>query len=372
MNSMPSAAETAATDVVLVGGHPFRETEYLEMNPDVRAAVRAGHFESGREHFERCGIKEGRLGRTPRGLVANQFFGREPVDLSALKSFRFENFPYEGPYPWLDQPDWDRRVAARVEAGALTETDAMLCRKWAEDGYVILERCVDEPTLDRAWAAYERAMAEGRVKPPPSPADDPLPERCLDPHIVVPELCGIMRHAEVLRVVRLLMDREPAPFQTIASHKGSQQREHSDSIHMTTYPLGYLTASWTAFEDIHPDCGPLVYYPQSHRLPYVFSKDVGIDDRDFQANGYKSYHERYEPKIMAMLAASHLTPKHFHAKKGDVLIWHANLIHGGSPRKNFALSRHALVSHYFVQGAVTYHDLSGMIAREHTGTCIVR
>nr|WP_321984985.1 hypothetical protein [uncultured Lichenicoccus sp.] len=28
-----------------------------------------------------------------------------------------------------------------------------------------------------------------------------------------------------------------------------------------TYPLGYLAATWTAFEDIHPDSGPLVYYP---------------------------------------------------------------------------------------------------------------
>ena len=75
------------------------------------------------------------------------------------------------------------------------------------------------------------------------------------------------------------MEREPAPFQTITSHKGSQQQEHSDSIHMTTYPIGYLTAAWVAFEDIHPDSGPLVYYPKSHRLPYIFSRDVGIKPR---------------------------------------------------------------------------------------------
>ena len=71
-----------------------------------------------------------------------------------------------------------------------------------------------------------------------------------------------------MRCIRLLMDREPRALQTIASHKGSQQGLHSDSIHMTTYPLGYLTAAWIAFEDIDPDCGPLVYYPGSHRLPY--------------------------------------------------------------------------------------------------------
>ena len=41
---------------------------------------------------------------------------------------------------------------------------------------------------------------------------------------------------------------------------------------------------------------------------------------------------------------------------GDVLFWHANLLHGGSPRKNLALSRKALVCHHFAKGAVTYHD----------------
>ncbi|MEO5958535.1 MAG: hypothetical protein ABIR80_05430, partial [Opitutaceae bacterium] len=39
-------------DFVLIAGQPFCEREYLEMNPDVRAAVRSGNFSSGREHFE--------------------------------------------------------------------------------------------------------------------------------------------------------------------------------------------------------------------------------------------------------------------------------------------------------------------------------
>lgn len=38
----------------------FDEGAYLAANPDVAAAVEAGLFESGREHFERYGIEEGR------------------------------------------------------------------------------------------------------------------------------------------------------------------------------------------------------------------------------------------------------------------------------------------------------------------------
>lgn len=124
-------------------------------------------------------------------------------------------------------------------------------------------------------------------------------------------------------------------------------RLRGDSIHMTTYPLGYLTAAWIACEDIHPDCGSLVYYPGSHKLPYVFSKDAGISETDFKIDGYKPYHAKYEPLIQE--SVSRIAPQYFHARKGDVLIWHANLIHGGSPRKNLDFSRHSIVCHYFVK-----------------------
>jgi len=361
-------------DFVMIAGQPFCEPEYLEMNPDVRAFVSEGRFRSGREHFELQGLAEGRVGIAPFGMLAERFFGEKPVDVDSLENLRAEQFPYAGPHPWLDCPDWREKLAAKVAAGEVTAAEAAMCEKWERDGYLILEGCYDHALLDQTWADYEAGLKAGLVKPERDVpvADDPYPGRYLDPHLKVPAMCQILRHAEVLRWLKLLMGREPAPFQTIASHKGSQQGEHSDSIHMTTYPLGYLTATWVAFEDIHPDCGPLVYYPGSHKLPYYFSKDVGIGEGELGRQGYKVYHERYEPWIKRVLSEHNFQPQYFHAKKGDVLIWHANLIHGGSPRKNLQLSRKAVVCHYFVRGAVTYHDLSGTKAREHTGTCLLR
>jgi ectoine hydroxylase-related dioxygenase (phytanoyl-CoA dioxygenase family) len=183
--------------------------------------------------------------------------------------------------------------------------------------------------------------------------------------------CRILKHVELLRTIRLLMDREPKALQTIASHKGSQQGLHSDSIHMTTYPLGYLTAAWIAFEDIDPACGPLEFYPGSHRLPYVFSKDAGISEDDFKREGYGPYQARYEPFIRESVAGRE--PHYFHAKKGDVLIWHANLIHGGSPRQDLALSRKSVVCHFFVKNAFVYHDLASTRSRQqYMGTCLLR
>ena len=168
------------------------------------------------------------------------------------------------------------------------------------------------------------------------------------------------------------MRREVEPFQTITSHKGSQQGEHSDSIHMTTYPLGFLSAAWIACEDIHPDSGPLVYYPGSHKLPYVFSKEVGITEAEFKERGYQAYHEKYEPAIKRLIGDKRLEPHYFHARKGDVLIWHANLIHGGSKRNDLQYSRRAVVCHFFAKGTFAYHDLSASPTKPFSGTCLLR
>ena len=307
--------------------------------------------------------------------MQGRLFANQPVKLSRVPAFRAEHFPYAGPYPWLDRPDALERIGDKLRNGELTKEEAEQCRRWSRDGYIIVKKLFDDDTLDIVWSAYEKAISSGRIRLQPEPAGegDPYPGRFLQPHKKSAAFCRILKHAGLLRWIRLLMEREPKPLQTITSHKGSQQGVHSDSIHMTTYPLGYLSAAWIAFEDIHPDSGPLVYYPGSHRLPYVFSKDVGLGEFDLKREGYGPYHKKYEPYIQELIATHKLEPHYFHAQKGDTLIWHANLLHGGSARKNLLYSRRALVCHFFVKGSFVYHDLAATRSRaQYTGTCLLR
>ena len=301
-------------------------------------------------------------------------FAEQPVKISKLPAFRTEHFPYAGPYPWLYRADALERIEEKLRAGEITREQARQRRHWTSDGYIIVEKLFDEETLDAVWEAYERAVDTGKIKLGANPAGDPYPGRYLNPHKKVAAFCRILKHTGLLNWIRLLMEREPRGLQTIASHKGSEQPVHSDSIHMTTYPLGYLSAAWVAFEDIHPDSGPLVFYPGSHRFPYIFSKDVGISVSGFRREGDRSYKEKYEPYIQNLIAQNGAQPKYFHARAGDVLIWHANLLHGGSKRQNLQLSRKSVVCHFFVKGALVYHDLSAARSRreEYMGTCLLR
>jgi ectoine hydroxylase-related dioxygenase (phytanoyl-CoA dioxygenase family) len=296
------------------------------------------------------------------------YFADIPVDLSAIGQFRSEAFPDSGPACWLDRPDALIEVERRRQGGAIDAQQAEMCTRWVSDGYFIAPGLIGRDKLDQAWTAYESAIADGRVAVHPEPAglDDLLPGRNLDPHLQVPEIRALQHHPKILAITDLLLGRRTLPFQTIMGHKGSSQRPHSDTIHMTTYPLGCLVANWIAFEDIHEDSGPLEYYPQSHRLiPLLLSHHLSLEPLEFKRRGSVCYSEKYEPEIEKQITATNLKAEYFLGKAGDVLFWHANLIHGGAARKNIALSRKALVCHYFAEGAVTYHDLSGNPSRLH-------
>jgi ectoine hydroxylase-related dioxygenase (phytanoyl-CoA dioxygenase family) len=281
-----------------------------------------------------------------------------PID-PKLQVFKFESFPPDGPAPWLDRPDAREQIEARLLNGELTEQEADWCRKWESDGYLIVERFFSDEELDATWAAYEAAIASDTLQPPVEPLfdGDILPGRTLNPHFKVEQIKEMLFDERMSRIVSVLLGAKAAPFQTIMGHKSSEQLQHSDSIHMSTYPNGYLVANWIAFEDIHPDSGPLVFHPRSHKLPYLMSTELGMPF----GCGYSAYHDIYEPAVQKQLVENDLEAHYFLPKKGDVLLWHANLLHGGSKMKApEQASRKALVCHFFAEGCLCYHDLTGM------------
>ena len=157
-------------------------------------------------------------------------------------------------------------------------------------------------------------------------------------------------------LVGALLGHEATLFQSINFLAGSQQRTHSDSIHMSTFPLGGMAAAWVALEDITPDNGPLHYYPGSHQLPYYLNADYQNEGTDWLI-GDKDYSE-YERFIACRVAELGLQKQIFLARKGDVFIWHANLMHGGEPHHNPDLTRKSMVFHYFSRAHICYHEIT--------------
>jgi len=78
-----------------------------------------------------------------------------------------------------------------------------------------------------------------------------------------------------------------------------------------------------------PDAGPLFYYPGSHRWPIISNLMIG---RRGQGTSLSSAQEPYGAAWAALREAYGATEERFLARKGQALIWCANLLHGGSPQ----------------------------------------
>lgn len=145
-------------------------------------------------------------------------------------------------------------------------------------------------------------------------------------------------------------------FQSINFLMGSEQRTHSDSIHMTTFPLGGLLGVWIALEKITKENGPIHYYPKSHKLPYYLNEDYDNKGNKYIL-GSKGY-SKYEEMIQSRIEDKDIVKQTFEAEPGDLFIWHANLLHGGNEHINKDKTRKSMVLHYFDSRRICYHEIT--------------
>ena len=152
-------------------------------------------------------------------------------------------------------------------------------------------------------------------------------------------------HPEVINILRLLYGREPFPFQTLNFPNGSEQHFHSDAVHFHSLPTGFMCGVWVALEDIQLDAGPLIYFPRSHKEPYLRARDLGVTNAALLAE--EAPQRLFEQYWRDLVKRKQYQPEMFLAQKGEVLVWHANLLHGGAEVRNKNLSRWSQVSHYY-------------------------
>ena len=155
----------------------------------------------------------------------------------------------------------------------------------------------------------------------------------------------------MLSVLRTLYRREPIPMQTLNFGRGTEQRAHSDAMHFDSVPHGFMCGVWVALEDVDDDNGPLEYYPGSHRLPMLDHLALGITGSE--QRGYEHY-GAYEELVQTLVRELKLERRVLRVPRGRAIVWAANLLHGGSPIKNPARSRHSQVTHYYFEGCLYY------------------
>ncbi len=266
-----------------------------------------------------------------------------------FSSISSKDFPDKESKAWLDTGN--SKELAPVKEG-FNDFPAKIQEQllaWSDRGYLILENFLPVPEVNGINSEIDSLLGKKKLH-------FTHDHKLMFSHRISPLIRNITYEKQLTDILRFILDKEVVPFQTINFLRGSNQRAHSDSIHMTTYPLGYLIAVWIALEDTTMDNGPLFYYPGSHRLPYLLNNDFN-DGETALALGKKDYKD-YEDLLEELIRQKKFEKKTFLAKKGDVFIWHANLIHGGTPVKNTGLTRKSMVIHYYAKDVIKYHEIT--------------
>lgn len=258
-------------------------------------------------------------------------------------------YPYPDHVAWFDSPHAGEHIASLLAQGHVSEAEAERLRFFVANGYLVFEDMIDTDLVDKVNADIDDAVAKGHQNY--QYGSSQRIELLQLSYENVRKLWLDRRH---LRIVDLIFGAQARPCQTLTYVFGSQQDEHQDTIHLTSFPAGYMCGTWIALQDIVPDSGELIVYPGSHRENRIRMRDVGCEkvNGDWSEFGrtvgaeWSKMAERYEPLV-------------YRPKKGTVLIWHENLLHAGSVRKDTSLERRSIVLHSFADGAVVYYDSTG-------------
>ncbi|WP_345864162.1 phytanoyl-CoA dioxygenase family protein [Sphingomonas qilianensis] len=249
--------------------------------------------------------------------------------------------------PLVESPLFTRSL----DQMGLTENEREIAQQLHTRGYAV----IDFPDAD-ILARIDRVRANLTPRFG-SHLDDPASikaigdQRIQDAWTFDEDVMAIAASPGIVDLLSKLYGRRAFPFQTLNFPVGTQQHPHSDSIHFSSLPERFMCGVWLALEDIHPDAGPLLYLPGTHKWPIISNAMIG-------RRGFKDVEtpaqQPFEQAWMAMVDAVGIAPETFLARKGQALIWAANLLHGGSPQHDPTLTRWSQVTHYYFDDCIYY------------------
>lgn len=269
--------------------------------------------------------------------------------------------------PWIDRDGagFERELAQLRQAGAVAPETEMRVRFFREHGWLKLEQIVPHALIDKLLADVEQAWRDlppqlvlsnalkapapmGEVMKVPGFRDTSV--RYLDFHNASDAAAEIMMLPAVLRFAELCFGENITAMQTLLFENGTQQASHQDFAFVHSLRPACLMGAWVALEDARMDAGPLFYWDRSHRMvpKYVF------EDGSVLAEGDGLHVRAFENYLESACRERGLERLIFTPRKGDLLIWHSALVHGGMPRNDPTLTRKSIVSHYTTQEAYPY------------------
>jgi hypothetical protein len=301
-----------------------------------------------------------------RGWAATPFVDEErrSVGNDALPRFRSR---FGG--LWTDLNIAPVLARGKHATGRISSEELVKLMSWIENGFVIIEGAVPIAAIDRLNEDIERAWSgafdvrvehwgpRGARFPRAAPELRGEVTKLLDLHACSQAARDVAFSPRVRGFVELVFERPAVAIQSLTFMQGSKQDMHQDTAYVPVSSPMEMCASWVALEDIQPNSGELEYYEGSHRM-----EEHLFEGRYKRMPPSSPEHASYLRSLHDKARRHGLKRSRFRPKKGDALVWAADLAHGGSPPERPGMSRRSFVTHYCPS------DLSPLYLLEGRGT----
>lgn len=233
--------------------------------------------------------------------------------------------------------------------------------QFSQDGILVLSGLYSESEIHQ----HNELMLQLRDSINDKKDPNGLGDRIGQAHQKTEQLMALSANPTLIRFLSRILGDDPVLFGSLNFEKGTEQRVHVDAMYFWPEPFFSMAGVWIALEDVDENNGPLFYISESHKLDMLMGQEIALDKPDLLAARNKARNGLLSPEEKSRLAASLgnewtekylvlLEKKGLEAvpvpiKKGDVVIWHSLLGHGGMKIKDKNRSRKSVVYHYFGQ-----------------------
>ena len=170
--------------------------------------------------------------------------------------------------------------------------------------------------------------------------------RVVNLHVAVDAMTRLLTDNRAIGVCDQFLEAPASLYTTIYYERGSEQTLHRDTPMFATTPAEKYLGVWTALDEVAAENGPLMVVPGSHKLPPI---DVEAMRRSVFGHGpidplSPIGWDTYQAAVQAQCSEHSLAAEPVYVSKGDVIVWHPQLFHGGAPHLS-ARTRRSVVMH---------------------------
>lgn len=263
------------------------------------------------------------------------------------------NGPGPGETLWTDD-------LARFNEGLEGISDEVLisaAHALREDGFVHLRNVIDPDVIINAESGYERWCAQADPEKLGVRNDGRRP-RVVNLHGGSNEIKDLFaKSGEALRVMDFLFGYRTSVYTSLTFQYGTEQPLHRDTPVFRSEPEEFYFGCWFALEDADERNGALMALRGSHkgaRVDPITFRDQHPDLYQKLKPGGEPLWKPYQAAVVDAALKEGCEKILIPASRGDCVIWHPQLIHGGSKIGDPQRTRLSVVFHVVPEGVPVY------------------